>query len=54
MAVYGGDRADWFDAALRSVLEQTVPPNEIVLAVDGPVPDEIRAVIEKYESECKG
>lgn len=53
MTVYGGDRAEWFDAALRSVLEQTVPPDEIVLAVDGPVPDEIRRVIEKYEEECR-
>lgn len=52
MCVYGGDNADWFDTALGSVINQIVPPNEIVLVVDGPIPQTIQAVIEKYESLC--
>ena len=50
MSVYGKDNAEWFDLALESVtLKQTVKPSEIVLVVDGPVPEEIHRVIEKYQ-----
>lgn len=49
MCVYGGDNAIWFDRAMNSVLSQTVPPNELVLVVDGPVTDELNQIIEKYE-----
>ncbi len=51
MLVYGGDRPDQFDAALRSVTGQTLPPAEIVLVVDGPVPDGTEAVIRKTQEE---
>ena len=49
MCVYGGDNARWFETAIESVLNQTLPPNEIVLVVDGPVPDDLNAVILKLE-----
>lgn len=52
MSVYGKDRAEWFDVALCSVINQTVAPNEIVLVIDGPVPDDIQKVIEKYSGIC--
>ena len=51
MLVYGGDRPAQFDAALRSIAAQTLPPAEIVLVVDGPVPEETEEVIRKYETE---
>ena len=51
MLVYGGDRPAHFDAALRSIAAQTLPPAEIVLVVDGPVPDGTEEVIRKYEGE---
>lgn len=54
MCVYGGDHPAFFDAALNSVVEQTVQPNEIVLTVDGPIPDTIETVIEKYRSRLSG
>lgn len=54
MCVYGKDNPDWFDAALNSVIDQTVKPDEIVLVVDGPVPDEIQRVIDKYSEICSG
>lgn len=50
MCVYGGDNPEDFDAAVNSIVEQTVMPDEIVLTVDGPIPDTIEAVIEKYRS----
>lgn len=52
ICVYGGDNAEWFDAALDSVINQTIKPQEIVLVVDGPVPNAIQEVIEKYSSIC--
>lgn len=52
MSVYKSDNPDFFDRALSSITdEQTIIPNEIVLVVDGPVNDEINAVIDKYESK---
>lgn len=53
MSVYGKDKAEWFDIALASIIHQTVGPSEIVLVVDGPVPDSIHQVIHKYHSLCK-
>lgn len=53
MCVYGGDDPEWFDAALGSVVGQTLKPSEIVLVVDGEVPDSMKRVIEKYVEKCK-
>lgn len=54
MCVYAKDDPEWFDVSLGSVVDQTVRPDEIVLVVDGPVPDAIRDVIGKYEQICAG
>lgn len=48
MCVYGGDNPEYFDTAIESIVNQTVLPSEIVLTVDGPIPQTIEAVIEKY------
>ena len=53
MCVYGGDNPEFFDAAVESVVRQSVPPAEIVLTVDGPIPRTIQAVIDKYRSTLK-
>ena len=51
ISVYKNDSPEYFDVALASITtEQTVKPNEIVLVVDGPVPDGINSVIAKYEA----
>lgn len=54
MCVYGGDNPDYFDLALSSIICQTVQPNEIVLAADGPIPETITAIIEKYQRQLAG
>lgn len=54
MCVYGGDNAAHFDTAVDSVVNQTVRPQEIVLTVDGPVPESIDRVIEKYSCALDG
>lgn len=52
ISVYAKDKAEWFDTALASILNQTEKPSEIVLVIDGPVPDKIHNVIKKYEKNC--
>ena len=49
MSVYKNDNPEWFDIALYSIVTQTIPPNEIVLIIDGPVTSEIHNVIDKYD-----
>ena len=50
MCVYGKDDPQWFADAVESILNQTAPPNEVVLVVDGPVPNALDSVIQKYEA----
>ena len=49
MCVYGGDNPKYFKQAVESVINQTIQPTEIVLVVDGPVPNELGSIIEVYE-----
>lgn len=49
MCVYGGDNPEWFRASVNSILYQTLPPDEIVLVVDGPVPENLDIVVREYE-----
>ena len=49
MAVYGKDNPDYLVTAIESMLNQTVPPEEYVIVVDGPVTKELEVVISKYE-----
>lgn len=49
MCVYEKDNPRHFDIAVQSILNQTIPPSEVILVVDGPVPDELDLVINKYE-----
>ena len=51
MSVYKNDNPAHFRRALESITSgQTLQPDEIVLVVDGPVPDEINTVIDEYSS----
>lgn len=49
MCVYGRDNPEWFNIAVKSILNQTKKPDEVVIIVDGPVPDELDAVIKTFE-----
>ncbi len=51
MCVYGKDNPKWFARAVESVLEQTVKPSEVVLVVDGPVPNELDEYIQALEQK---
>ena len=51
MSVYAGDKAEYLQEAIDSIYANTMLPKELILVVDGPVGDEIKTVIEKYESQ---
>lgn len=48
MAVYKGDNCQLFDKSLQSIYSNTLLPNNIVLVVDGDIPESLNAVILKY------
>lgn len=50
MCVYGKDTPEHFREAVESILNQTLPPDEVVLVVDGPVPNELDLIITEYDS----
>ena len=48
LPVYRGDRPDYLRAAFHSaVQDQTLPPDQVILVRDGPVPDELARCIEQ-------
>lgn len=51
MCVYGKDEPEWFKTAVDSVVNQTKKPDEIVIVVDGPVPDTLDGIIREYEQD---
>ena len=46
MAVYSGDSPAWLTESLSSLAKQTKPADEIVVVLDGPIQDELRAVLD--------
>ncbi len=53
MAVYRGDNAEDFSTAVRSVYAaQTVKPAEIIVVVDGPIPDTLENTLTMLQSEA--
>ena len=49
MSLYKKEKPEYLRLALDSMLNQTVPPDEIVLVEDGPLTDELYAVLEEYQ-----
>ena len=50
MNVYAEDHADHLRLAIDSVLNQTLSPDELIIAVDGPVGEAIKQVLENVSS----
>lgn len=48
MSVYAGDKTEYVKQAIDSMLAQTVPPEQFVLVIDGPVSDELQHAIDTY------
>lgn len=51
MSVYYKEKAEYLELAIKSMLNQTVPPEQFVIVEDGPLTDELEQVIQKYENE---
>lgn len=49
MSVYSKENKDNLKAAVDSMLNQTVVPDDIVIVCDGPLTDELNKIIEYYE-----
>lgn len=49
MCVYGKDNAEHFRLAVESVLNQSVVPNEVVVVVDGPIPQTLEKIVGTFE-----
>lgn len=47
LTVYYKDNPLWLKQAINSVLENTVCPNEFVIMVDGPIPEEIQKILDE-------
>jgi hypothetical protein len=50
MALYCGDSIVLFEAAVHSVFANTLPPNQFLIVVDGPIPGNLRASLQILET----
>ena len=48
MSVYKNEQVNFFKQAIDSIINQTVPPNEIVLVRDGIVGEQLQEAIDQY------
>ena len=46
MSVYANDSAEYLIDSLKSIINQTLPPNEIVLVEDGPLDGKLESVVQ--------
>lgn len=51
LSVYAGDDPAHLHAALNSIFEQTLKPNDVVLVIDGPITVDLEQVIAKF-TQC--
>lgn len=49
MSVYVKEKPNYFDQSLKSIEQQTILPNEMVLVEDGPLTSELYEVINKHK-----
>ena len=51
MSVYEKEKPEHLEAAVQSMLRQTVATDDFVIVCDGPLTAELDAVLEKYEAQ---
>jgi glycosyltransferase involved in cell wall biosynthesis len=51
MSTYAGEIPKWLSEALESIFAQTLPPDQMVLVVDGPIGEELTAIIGQYQGD---
>lgn len=50
MSVYEKEKPEYLGLSIESVLTQTVVPAQVVIVCDGPLTDELDAVLERYQA----
>ncbi|MCH9394645.1 glycosyltransferase [Limosilactobacillus reuteri] len=53
MSVYKNEKSEYLKQALSSIIDQSVKPNEILIVEDGPLPNELREVLNAYENNSR-
>lgn len=53
MSLYINDNAKWFRVSINSMLNQTVPPDEVLIVCDGPLTEELEEVLLSYKKRWK-
>ena len=48
MSLYIKEKPEYFDQCMKSVLANTVKPDEIVVVLDGPISRDVETVLESY------
>ena len=51
MSLYHKEKPYYLDLALKSIFTQTVMPNQVVLVLDGPIGEDLMAVVDKYKQQ---
>lgn len=51
MSLYIKEKAEYFEECIKSILNQTVLPAEIVIVFDGPISEELLKVVNDYQSK---
>lgn len=54
MSVYTKENPNYFKTSIESMVNQTLPPEEIVIVKDGPITVELDEIIDYYESSYSG
>lgn len=53
MSVYVKDKPEYLKLAINSMLNQTVPPDQFVIVIDGPVPENLMNIINEKKEKTK-
>lgn len=48
MSLYIKEKPEYLNEAIKSMIEQTLKPNEIVIVKDGPITTELQNILDKY------
>ena len=51
MSLYINEKAEYFDACMKSIFDQTVLPKEIVIVKDGKISEKVEIILQKYMKE---
>ena len=54
LSVYHKENPAFFAAAIQSMMDQTVPTNDFVIVCDGPLTEELYAVLDRFDSQYPG